>query len=101
RFHPIRLGMHGSTLAVHADRLGSKLESRAHACRRRYSDRMRITVLTDLEKKKDPRSYDKVVDQVVAALAAGGHEAVILGVHRDLQALIDGLTNPKPELVFN
>lgn len=62
---------------------------------------MRITVLTDLEKKKDPRSYDKVVDQVVAALAAGGHEPVILGVHRDLHALIDGLTKPKPELVFN
>lgn len=62
---------------------------------------MRITVLTDLDKKKDPRSYDKVVDQVVAALTAGGHEATILGVHRDLQALIDGLTNPKPDLVFN
>ncbi len=62
---------------------------------------MRITVLTDLDKKKDPRSYDKVVDQVVAALVAGGHEATILGVHRDLHALIDGLTKPKPELVFN
>jgi D-alanine-D-alanine ligase len=61
---------------------------------------MRITVLTDLE-KKDPRSYDKVVDQVVAALQAGGHEASVLGVHRDLHALIDGLTKPKPELVFN
>lgn len=62
---------------------------------------MRITVLTDLDKKKDPRSYDKVVDQVVAALTAGGHEATILGVHRDLVALIDGLTKPKPDLVFN
>lgn len=62
---------------------------------------MRITVLTDLDKKRDPRSYDKVVDQVVAALMAGGHEATILGVHRDLHALIDGLTKPKPELVFN
>ena len=62
---------------------------------------MRITVLTDLEKKKDPRSYDKVVDQVVEALAQGGHEASVLGVHRDLHALIDGLTKPKPELVFN
>ena len=62
---------------------------------------MRIVVLTDLEKKKDPRSYDVVVDQVVAALAAGGHEPVVLGVHRDLHALIDGLSNPKPELVFN
>jgi D-alanine-D-alanine ligase len=62
---------------------------------------MRITVLTDLDKKKDPRSYDKVVDQVVAALRAGGHDATILGVHRDLHALIDGLTKPKPELVFN
>ncbi|MBL8858594.1 MAG: ATP-grasp domain-containing protein [Planctomycetes bacterium] len=62
---------------------------------------MRITVLTDLDKKKDPRSYDKVVDQVVEALVAGGHEASILGVHRDLHALIDGLTKPKPDLVFN
>jgi D-alanine-D-alanine ligase len=61
---------------------------------------MRITVLTDLE-KKDPRSYDKVVDQVVAALQTGGHEASVLGVHRDLHALIDGLTKPKPDLVFN
>jgi len=61
---------------------------------------MRITVLTDLE-KKDPRSYDKDVDQVVEALTAGGHEATVLGVHRDLHALIDGLTKPKPELVFN
>ena len=57
-------------------------------------------MLTDLE-KKDPRSYDKVVDQVVDALAKGGHEASVLGVHRDLHALIDGLTKPKPELVFN
>lgn len=62
---------------------------------------MRITVLTDLEKKKDPRSYDKVVDQVVGALERGGHQASVLGVHRDLHALIDGLTRPKPELVFN
>jgi D-alanine-D-alanine ligase len=62
---------------------------------------MRITVLTDLEKKKDPSSYDKVVDQVVEALRAGGHEATILGIHQDLHALIDGLTKPKPDLVFN
>ena len=61
---------------------------------------MRITVLTDLE-KKDPRSYDKVVDQVVGALQKGGHEATVLGIHRDLHALIDGLSKPKPELVFN
>lgn len=61
---------------------------------------MRITVLTDLE-KKDPRSYDKVVDQVVEALEKGGHQPTVLGVHRDLHALIDGLTKPKPELVFN
>lgn len=62
---------------------------------------MRIVVLTDLEKKNDARSYDKVVDQVVEALTAGGHEATVLGVHRDLHALIDGLSKPKPELVFN
>ncbi len=62
---------------------------------------MRITVLTDLEKKKDPRSYDKVVDQVVEALVQGKHEPQVLGVHRDLHALIDGLTKPKPDLVFN
>ncbi len=62
---------------------------------------MRITVLTDLEKKRDPRSYDKVVDQVVEALVQGKHEPQVLGVHRDLHALIDGLTKPKPELVFN
>jgi len=38
---------------------------------------MRIVVLTDIE-KKDPRSYDDVVDQVVEALTAGGHEATVL-----------------------
>jgi D-alanine-D-alanine ligase len=96
--------MRKTTATSSIERLATRARSRrvqAFERSKRYSDRMRITVLTDLDKKRDPRSYDKVVDQVVAALQEGGHEPTILGVHRDLHALIDGLTKPKPELVFN
>jgi D-alanine-D-alanine ligase len=61
---------------------------------------MKITVLADLE-KEDPRSADRVVAQVAGALQAGGHETTVLGIHRDIHKLIDGVTNPKPDLVFN
>lgn len=61
---------------------------------------MNITVLTHLEKETS-RTHDVVVDQVAAALRERGHEATILGVHGDIQKLITGLTQPRPDLVFN
>lgn len=61
---------------------------------------MNITVLTHLEKETS-RTHDVVVDQVAAALRERGHEATILGVHGDIQKLVTGLTQPRPELVFN
>jgi D-alanine-D-alanine ligase len=61
---------------------------------------MRIVVLVDLQ-KEDPRSYDDVGDQVAAALEDGGHEVSILGIYRDLKGMIDGVTEAKPDLVFN
>jgi D-alanine-D-alanine ligase len=61
---------------------------------------MRIVVLVDLQ-KEDPRSYDVVGDQVAGALEDGGHEVSILGIHSDLKALVDGVKDSKPDLVFN
>jgi D-alanine-D-alanine ligase len=61
---------------------------------------MKITVLTHLEKEGSEK-IDPVVRQVADALALGGHEATILGVHGDLEKLIHGLTQPAPDLVFN
>jgi D-alanine-D-alanine ligase len=63
--------------------------------------RMKITVLTHLEKEANERSYDKVVTQVAEALRANGHDVGILGVHDDTRKLIDGLENDRPDLVFN
>jgi D-alanine-D-alanine ligase len=63
--------------------------------------RMKVTVLTYLDKKDDPKSYDVVVKQVAAALKKGGHKVSILGVHDDLQGMIRGLARRKPDLIFN
>ncbi|MCI0364623.1 MAG: ATP-grasp domain-containing protein [Phycisphaerales bacterium] len=62
---------------------------------------MKITVLTHLEKERDEKTYDVVVDQVVAGLRSRGHEASILGVHADVRKLVAGLEERKPDLVFN
>jgi D-alanine-D-alanine ligase len=62
---------------------------------------MRITVLTHLQKEKDEKSYDVVVDQVAQGLREAGHEAEIFGVHADTEKLIRGLDERKPDLVFN
>src|SRR5262245_19150942 len=62
---------------------------------------MRVTVLTYLEKKDDPKSYDAVVDQVAAALKEGGHKVSVLGVHDDLRRMVTALNRRKPELIFN
>lgn len=61
---------------------------------------MNVTVLTHLE-KEGAKSHDIVVDQVAAALSEKGHQATVLAVHADIQKLIAGLTQPRPDLVFN
>jgi D-alanine-D-alanine ligase len=61
---------------------------------------MKITVLTYLEKEDDTK-VDEVVEQVVEALKAHGHNVSILGVHGDVRKLIVGLARRKPDLVFN
>ena len=61
---------------------------------------MRITVLTWLESER-ATTHDVVVDQVAAALERGGHVVSIVGVHGDLQRLVDGIAVTAPELVFN
>ena len=62
---------------------------------------MKITIVTHLEKQQNEKSYDKVVDQVAAALRDLGHEACIFGVHDNVGQLIDGLSQRRPDLVFN
>jgi D-alanine-D-alanine ligase len=62
---------------------------------------MKITVLTHLQKEKDDKSYDVVVDQVAEGLRQRGHETEIFGVHADLEKLIIGLDEREPDLVFN
>jgi len=59
---------------------------------------MIITVLTHLLKERDAKSYDVVIDQVSAALAARGHEVSVFG---DMVKLVEGLKERKPNLVFN
>jgi len=61
---------------------------------------MKIVVLTHLEKEGSDK-VDPVVRGVAEALTAGGHEASILAVHADLQQMVQGLTRPPPDLVFN
>jgi D-alanine-D-alanine ligase len=61
---------------------------------------MKITVLTHLE-KEDSRSLDPAARQVADALAAGGHAVTVLAVHDEVEKLVRGLSDPKPELVFN
>lgn len=60
---------------------------------------MKITILTYLDPDED--APDVVVGQVRAALEGLGHEVSILGIHSDVQALIGGLAERAPELVFN
>jgi D-alanine-D-alanine ligase len=61
---------------------------------------LNICVLTYLE-SENARKRDVVVDQVAGALKALGHDVRILGVHGDANKLLDGLTSPRPDLVFN
>jgi D-alanine-D-alanine ligase len=61
---------------------------------------MKITVATHVE-KEGSTSYDAVVPQVVGALKERGHEVTVLAVYNDIQKLVRGLTEPRPDLVFN
>ncbi len=61
---------------------------------------MRVTVLTYVE-REGSTTYDPVVEQVAEALRARKHQVKILGVHGDVQVLIDGIRAQKPRLVFN
>ena len=62
--------------------------------------RVRITVVTWLESER-ATEHDVVVDQVAAALEEGGHVVSIVGVHGDVERLVDGIRVTRPELVFN
>jgi D-alanine-D-alanine ligase len=62
---------------------------------------MKITVLTHLEKESDGTSYDKVVDQVAAALKERGHEVAVFGVRANIVKLVEGIEKQKPDLIFN
>jgi len=61
---------------------------------------VRVTVLTWLESER-ATNYDVVADQVASALELGGHVVSIVGVHGDINRLLDGLTLTQPELIFN
>jgi D-alanine-D-alanine ligase len=60
---------------------------------------MEITVLAYLE--PDEKEPDVVVTQVAAGLADRGHKTSILTIRHDVNELIDGLKQRKPQLVFN
>ena len=70
------------------------------ARRAKLPTRLRITVLTYVD-KEGSLQYDDVVDQVAAALRERGHRVAILGVHGDVDRFIDELRAQKPQLVFN
>lgn len=61
---------------------------------------MKIVVLTHVE-REGSSAYDAVVTQVQSALQEKGHDASILAVYNDIHKLIRGLTEPRPDLVFN
>lgn len=62
---------------------------------------MLITILTYLDKADDERSYDVVAEQVASALRELGHETSIFGVHGDVGKVVSGLTEHRPDFVFN
>jgi D-alanine-D-alanine ligase len=61
---------------------------------------MKITVLVYQESKQG-KPDDPAVDQVAAALKAGGHKVSVFGIHGDVKKLLAGLARRKPDLVFN
>jgi D-alanine-D-alanine ligase len=61
---------------------------------------MKITVLTYLESER-AKTLDVVVEQVSEVLKSAGHDLSVLAIHGHLDKLLDGLTRPRPDLVFN
>jgi D-alanine-D-alanine ligase len=61
---------------------------------------MNICILTYLESER-ARKTDIVVDHVSTALKELGHDVRILAIHGDINRLLDGLLDPRPDLVFN
>jgi D-alanine-D-alanine ligase len=61
---------------------------------------MRVTILTYIEREDDPK-VDPVVRHVAAALKANGHETSIVSVYGDVDKLLAGLRDTRPDLVFN
>jgi D-alanine-D-alanine ligase len=60
---------------------------------------VRVTVLTYLESETD--RGDPVARQVADALRSAGHHVSILGVYDDLQKLLRGIEQRRPDLIFN
>lgn len=60
---------------------------------------MNITVLAYQE--PSAVELDAAIGQVVEALQAKGHEPTTLAIHSDVTAIVAGLQQNKPELVFN
>jgi hypothetical protein len=60
---------------------------------------MRIVVLHASDATEPP--VDPVLGQVREALGAAGHDASLLAVDRNLGHTVQGLTERKPDLVFN
>jgi D-alanine-D-alanine ligase len=60
---------------------------------------MKITILAYLE--PGATEPDVVMPQVAAALEAAGHKTNVLTIHDDVPAMIAGLKERKPDLVYN
>ena len=60
---------------------------------------MKITILAYLE--PDATEPDVVMPQVAEALEAAGHKTSILAIHDDVPALVSGIRERKPDLIFN
>jgi D-alanine-D-alanine ligase len=60
---------------------------------------MKITILAYLE--PGATEPDVVMPQVAEALEAAGHKAQVLTIHDDVPAMIAGLKERKPDLVYN
>jgi D-alanine-D-alanine ligase len=60
---------------------------------------MKITILAYLE--SDATEPDVVMPQVAEALEAAGHKTSILSIHDDVPAMIAGIRERKPDLIYN
>jgi D-alanine-D-alanine ligase len=60
---------------------------------------VRVLVLHTADALEPPR--DPVLDQLCAALAAGGHSPSLLAVGSDVEPVVSGLRSAAPDLVFN